>query len=312
MRDTYNTARQFLFERDHCHAEDIPNRKRCPAHSPETVSGYVHFPGSLPEYNCRQDEACPSGPVAEDGSGPGKISGNNVPENCPAAECTDAVSKEVYTANIYDSSIAGNTVVYIGQKLSNNIATYNTPGEAMNALKTAGGGTTSYPFFLKHTIADGSLWYATNSVQGLAALLTPSYPSCIYETSSECNSKISNSYVCKENAFTQGVLESYVGFVVTPEMATANPGTVAGTYYLKGGDDGKALLDNAKIIYDAFGGVGCSGDDPSITTPSSNFGCDVSGLNAYANSDGSVGANDGLGSNCNVYKDGYSACSIST
>ena len=232
-------------------------------------------------------------------------------------ECTDAVSKEIYTANIYDSGIVDNNAVYIGQKLSNNIATYNTPDEAMNALKTTGGGTTSYPFFLKHTIADGSLWYATNSVQGLAALSTPSYPSCIYETSSECNSKISNSYVCKENAFTQGVLESYVGFVVTPEMATANPGMVAGTYYLKGGDDGKAFLDNAKIIYDAFGGVGCNSDgtaggNPYTTTPSSNFGCYVSGLHAYANLDGSVGANDGLGSNCSVYKDGYSACNLST
>jgi hypothetical protein len=62
-------------------------------------------------------------------------------------ECTDAVSRELYTANIYDSSIVDNNVAYIGQKLSNNIATYNTPDEVMNALKTAGGGTTSYPFF---------------------------------------------------------------------------------------------------------------------------------------------------------------------
>ena len=50
---------------------------------------------------------------------------------------------------------------------------------------------------------------------------------------------------------------------MTQEMATANPGMVAGTYYLKGGDDGKAFLDNAKIIYDAFGGVGCSSDNTS-------------------------------------------------
>lgn len=233
-------------------------------------------------------------------------------------ECTDAVSRELYTANIYDSSIVDNNVAYIGQKLSNNIATYNTPGEAMNALKTAGGGTTSYPFFLKHTIADGSLWYATNSVQGLAALPTgSSYPSCIYETSSECNSKLSNSYVCKEKTFTQGVLESYVGFVVTPEMATANPGMVAGTYYLKGGDDGKTFLDNAKIIYDAFGGVGCyldgtEGGNPYTATPSSNFLCDVSGLGAGAYSSGDVVANDGSGSYCSVYKDGYSTCGLST
>ena len=230
-------------------------------------------------------------------------------------ECTDAVSRELYTANIYDSGIVDNNAVYIGQKISNNIATYNTPDEAMNALKTAGGGTTSYPFFLKHTIADGSLWYATNSVQGLSALPTSPYPSCIYETSSECNSKISNSYICKEKMFTQGVLESYVGFVVTPEMATANPGMVAGTYYLKGGDDGKAFLDNAKIIYDAFGGVGCSldgtaGGNPYTTTPSSTFGCGVSGLRTYAYSNGAVEVDDNSGSSCNVIQDGSSSCGV--
>ena len=230
-------------------------------------------------------------------------------------ECTDAVSRELYTANIYDSGIVDNNAVYIGQKISNNIATYNTPDEAMNALKTAGGGTTSYPFFLKHTIADGSLWYATNSVQGLSALPTSPYPSCIYETSSECNSKISNSYICKEKMFTQGVLESYVGFVVTPEMATANPGMVAGTYYLKGGDDGKAFLDNAKIIYDAFGGVGCysdgaSGGNPYTTTPSSDFSCYVSGLEAYVTSDGIVGAYVDSDSGCNVDQNGSSSCGV--
>ena len=233
-------------------------------------------------------------------------------------ECTDAVSKEIYTANIYDSGIVDNNAVYIGQKLSNNIATYNTPDEAMNALKTTGGGTTSYPFFLKHTIADGSLWYATNSVQGLKGGGTmSSYPSCIYETSSECNSKISNSYVCKEKTFTQGVLESYIGFVVTPEMATANLGMVAGTYYLKGGDDGKAFLDNAKIMYDAFGGVGCSldgtsGGNPYTTTPSSNFECYVSGLGANTDPYGYVGAMDDSRSGCDVFRNGYSACVLYT
>ena len=233
-------------------------------------------------------------------------------------ECTDAVSRELYTANIYDRGIVDNNAVYIGQKISNNIATYNTPDEAMNALKTAGGGTTSYPFFLKHTIADGSLWYATNSVQGLISQgPTSSYPSCIFETSSECNSKISNSYVCKEKTFTQGVLESFVGFVVTPEIATANPGMVAGTYYLKGGDAGKAFLDNAKIIYDAFGGVGCnsdgtSGGNPYTTAPSSNFGCRVSGLDASAYSHGDIEVRDASNLGCRVNRDGSSACVLFT
>ena len=220
-------------------------------------------------------------------------------------ECTDAVSKEIYTANT--------DYVWLGQTLPDNMAVYNTPDEAMAALKVALGATNNIPFFLKHTIADGSLWYATNSVQGLSS--APSYPSCIYETSSECNSKISDGYVCKENAFTQGVLESYVGFVVTSEMATANPGMVAGTYYLKGGDAGKAFLDNAKTIYDAFGGVGCyldgtSGGNPYTTTPSSEFYCSVSGLYANAYSGGDVGADVDSDSYCYVDQDGYSACAL--
>ena len=232
-------------------------------------------------------------------------------------ECTDAVSRELYTANLRDYNVEDFNTVYIGQKLSNNIVTYNTPDEAMNALKTAGGGTKNYPFFLKHTIADGSLWYATNSVQGLMSAPTSPYPSCIYETSSECNSKISNSYVCKEQTFTQGVLESYVGFVVTPEMATANPGMVAGTYYLKGGDDGKAFLDNAKTIYDAFGGVGCNSDDtaggnPYTTAPSSNFSCHISGLSADADSNGYVEAYGVSNLGCRVNRDGSSACVLFT
>ena len=98
-------------------------------------------------------------------------------------------------------------------------------------------------------------------------------------------------------------------------MATANPGMVAGTYYLKGGDDGKAFLDNAKIIYDAFGGVGCNldgteGGNPYTTAPSSSFGCHVSGLNAGTYSDGIVEVDDNSGSSCNVNQDGSSSCGV--
>ena len=150
---------------------------------------------------------------------------------------------------------------------------------------------------MKHTVANGTLWCATNSSDS-----TESY--CIFESSSDCNSKLSDyfgsGYVCEENTFTDGVSESYVGFTVTSAMATANPGMVAGTYYLKGGDDGRSILDNAKTIYDAFGGVGCyfdgnSGGNPYATTPSSEFGCEVSGLRAYAEPYGYVDADPGAG-----------------
>ena len=100
---------------------------------------------------------------------------------------------------------------------------------------------------------------------------------------------------------------------MTPEMVTADPGMVAGTYYLKGGDDGKAFLDNAKIIYDAFGGVGCSldgteGGNPYTTSPSSNFYCSVSGLGAGANSNGYVYAYDSSNLGCEINAAGSSYC----
>lgn len=142
---------------------------------------------------------------------------------------------------------------------------------------------------------------------------------CIFESSSDCNSKVSDyfgeGYVCEENTFTGGVSESYVGFVVTPEMVTANLGMTVGTYYLKGGDDGRSFLDNTKTIYDAFRGVGCyldgnSGGNPYTTTPSSDFRCYVPGLYAFACSNGRVEAYDGAGSSCGVYEDGDSRCYV--
>ena len=168
----------------------------------------------------------------------------------------------------------------------------------MAALKTAGGGTTNYPFFLKHTVADGILWCAVNSSEGLS--------SCVFESQSECNTNVSNfgdGYVCQENTFTGGVLESYVGFVVTPSMATANPGMTAGTYYLRGGDNGRAYNDNKATLLSAFGSGNC-------TESSFAFACRVSGLLAYANSNGNVRAIDDAGSNCGVSGDGTSNCEV--
>ena len=120
-------------------------------------------------------------------------------------------------------------------------------------------------------------------------------------------------FFLKHTIESNTVTESYVGFVVTPAMVTANPGMVAGTYYLKGGDNGVSFLDNAKTLYDAFGGVGCSldgnnGGNPYTTTPSSYFNCNVLGLNTNANSNGNVNADYNAGSNCKVNEDGNSNC----
>ena len=49
-----------------------------------------------------------------------------------------------------------------------------------------------------------------------------------------------------------------------------------------------------------------------VSVYSSNFDCNVSGLNANANDDGNVEANDDDNSNCNVNTDGTSNCNINT
>ena len=243
-------------------------------------------------------------------------------------ECTNEVSSEqtVYTTNLYDENATGYNSVWLGQSIPSGITTYNTPDAAITALETAysnanSGATTSLPFFLKHTVADGTLWCANEYNNGTAN----GNSFCAFPSQSACNSRISEweygniTYSCVQNDFTGGVAESYVGFVVTSEMAANNPGMVAGTYYLRGGDNGAAFLANAKTIYDAFGGINCYSDGTQITSaynasynpsPSSDFDCYVSGLNANAYSNGNVNADDDAGSNCGVDIYGISNCEV--
>ena len=239
-----------------------------------------------------------------------------------SGNCTDG-NPFVYTANLYDENAAGWNSVWIGQSVPVGITQYNTPETAMAALKTAGGGTTDYPFFLKHTVGSYSGYCAYEKANGIDT----GYHYCLsgMTTQSECNNYFSGwdledngtnyTYVCTQTSQNNAVTDSYVGFVVTSEMASANPGMVAGTYYLKGGDNGVSFLDNAKTIYDAFGGVRCfldgnSGGNPYTTTPSSEFDCGVSGLNAGAYSNGDVEAGGDAGSNCEVNEAGFSECEV--
>ena len=237
-----------------------------------------------------------------------------------SANANQANVKWVYTANLYDENATGFNSVWIGQSVPVGITQYNTPDAAITALETAysnanSGATKSLPLFLKHTVADGTLWCANEYDNGVAN----GNSFCAFPSQAACNSRISEweydniTYTCAQNTFTGGVAESYVGFVVTSEMAANNPGMVAGTYYLRGGDNGASFVENAKTIYDAFGGVGCyldgnSGGNPYTTTPSSYFGCRVSGLDARANLDGRVGAYDDGSAGCDVTGDGYSNC----
>ena len=234
--------------------------------------------------------------------------------------CTDEAPNYTYTVNLYDENATGYNSVWIGQTIPSGITQYTTPGDAITALELAyssanSGATASLPFYLRHTVGDFLGWCMIRSNDT---------SNCIYNapTEADCNTAMSNeeapdgnTYTCINITVSNAVTESYVGFVVTPAMATANPGMVAGTYYLKGGDNGVSFLDNAKTIYDAFGGVGCylddnSGGNPYTTTPSSYFDCGVSGLYVQAKSNGYVDAGDDAGSYCKVRGDGRSDCRV--
>ena len=120
------------------------------------------------------------------------------------------------------------------------------------------------------------------------------------------------------------VTERYVEFVVTPEMAAANTGMVAGTYTLRGektydSDTSTWLVGedyispyyeaNKETIKTAFGySTNPSRCIESGTGHSSNFRCGVSGLGADFYASGSVFAGGNDGSSCNVYCDGSSGC----
>jgi len=154
-----------------------------------------------------------------------------------------------------------------------------------------------------------------------AVWLNQAFPASItqYQTPSEALAAIATAsskdlpFYLKHKIENGIVTESYVEFVVTPEMASANTGMVAGTYTLRGGIDESSLTDkpvfiqNAKTIYDAFG-TNCSTNPYTTTISSSDFSCSVSGLYAYAGAYGSVDADVSGGSNCSVNDDGGSDC----
>ena len=73
--------------------------------------------------------------------------------------------------------------------------------------------------------------------------------------------------------------------------------------YLKGGDNGRAYNENKATLLSAFGSSYC-------TDTSSDFDCNVSGLELYTISDGLVNADDGANSHCRVSGYGDSLCEV--
>ena len=124
-----------------------------------------------------------------------------------------------------------------------------------------------------------------------------------YETNA---SNLNKTFYLKHTVVDDIVTESYVEFVVTPTMAQANNGMTAGTYYLKGGDNGAAYTTNKATLTTAFGSSNCS--DSTGLDNSSRFGCSVSGLDADAGSNGEVNADDDASARCRVDSGGASFC----
>lgn len=151
--------------------------------------------------------------------------------------------------------------------------------------------------------------YDENATNNNSVIIGQAIPNTItqYTTPEDAMTAFSNRpFYLRHKIENDVVTESYVGFVVTSTMATNNPGMTAGTYYLKGGDSGASFLDNAKTIYDAFSS-NCR-SNPYTTTPSSSFGCGVSGLSVSAYSGGYVIAMVGGGTSCRVRSGGDSDC----
>ena len=165
-----------------------------------------------------------------------------------------------------------------------------------------------------------------------AVQLNQAFPTSItqYQTPSEALSAIATAssldlpFYLKHKIENGIVTESYVEFVVTPEMAVANTGMVAGTYTLRGektydSDTSTYLVDesyispyyeaNKEAIKTAFGySTNSSRCSESGTGRSSRFFCAVSGLSAGPFADGYVLVNGHDSSKCYVSPNGASYC----
>ena len=199
---------------------------------------------------------------------------NNVTGKRFNAELGADIKYHVYTVNLYNENATNYNSVIIGSQISNTITQYPTASSAMANFSNR-------PFYLKHTVGNFSGW---------CIVMNGDTTNCLYsaQNESECNTVLSqgapndgNTYTCSNITASNTVTESYVGFVVTESMASANPGMTAGTYYLKGGDGGASYSSNVSTLTTAFGASNC-------TDNSSGFGCDVSDLGARADVDGYV------------------------
>ena len=107
------------------------------------------------------------------------------------------------------------------------------------------------------------------------------------------------------------VSESYIVFIVSEELASANTGLRAGTYYLRGGVDELSLSsdnrvvynDNIRILEKAYGS-----STNYCRKYASDIHCYASGLNINVGANGQLDIRWGSSYSCNIEDDGLSYC----
>ena len=148
----------------------------------------------------------------------------------------------------------GESDLYIGSQLLENITTYDTYQEAISAF--------GYPFFTRLTVTD-QVW-CINGSDGWNSCYD-NHP-MFFSTESECNDKLPPApddgitYTCNPQlADNETIIESYIGFI--------KDGNV---YYLKG-NDRASYAENKQVLINAFGSSNCTGDIAKSNVPKDLF-----------------------------------------
>lgn len=123
-----------------------------------------------------------------------------------------------------------------------------------------------------------------------------------YSSPSDVLAEIDNNpFYLKHTILNGMVTDSYVEFIITQEMANANPGMTAGTYYLRGGgatynssagvynNDSPYYDSNKAILLSAFGEENC--EDEFIFEEHHDQTCHAGILHVAAGKDGVVSVN---------------------
>ena len=168
--------------------------------------------------------------------------------------------------------------------------------------------------FLYHIHHDTLMNIGSSIPQGVNVRSTPALAMADWDSITE-DSGDTYPFYLKHKIANNLITESYIEFVVTPEMASENPGMIAGTYALRGGIDESNLEQGSQPIYEAnmntirtaFGRTYCENYDEPITGL-----CAVDGLEVELDSEGFVHVmNDRQycvpSYNCNIYY-GSSTC----